>query len=102
MVGHNKNSRLPGVIGRYVPDYADRLRRWLDDTDAGVALAAARLIGDRGLVALADALLTRMDRAEDAVGATCALSLAEIPGTPYLSLGRLSAVRPSAISWLCC
>jgi len=57
---------------------ADRLRCWLDDTDAGVALATARLIGDRGLVGLADALLKRMDRAEDAVGATCALSLAHL------------------------
>ena len=56
----------------------DHLRRWLEDSDAGVAEAAARLIGDREVTALADPLLGRLKRAEDAVGVTCALSLAHL------------------------
>ena len=57
---------------------ADRLRRCLEDADGSVAVTAARLIGDREITALTDDLLARASRAEDAVGVTCALSLAHL------------------------
>ena len=57
---------------------ADRLRRLLEDSEASVAATAARLIGDREVIALTDALLARANRAEDTVGAACALSLADL------------------------
>lgn len=48
---------------------AEVLRRRLDDPDGSVAVVAARLIGDREIGALADDLLARVNRAEDAAGA---------------------------------
>jgi hypothetical protein len=57
---------------------ADCLSSRLDDADGSVAATAARLIGDREVAALADDLLARVTRAEDAVGATCALSLVHL------------------------
>jgi len=74
----------------------DRLRCWLDDADTSVAVATARLIGDRGLVALADALLTRLDRAEDGVGVACAVSLAELGDQRFVdALRRRGNVAPT-------
>jgi hypothetical protein len=75
---------------------ADRLRRWLEDADASVAATAARLIGDREITALTDVLLARAHGAEDAVGATCALSLAHL-GDPRFGgvLRKRSNVAPT-------
>ena len=75
---------------------ADCLRRWLDDADSGLAVMTARLIGDRRLIALADALLARVDRAEDAVGATCAMSLAHLGDPRFVeALRKRSHVAPA-------
>jgi hypothetical protein len=72
------------------------LRRWLEDSDASMAVSAARLIGDREMTALADALLARMNRAEDAVGATCALSLAHLGDRRVVeALRKRSNVAPA-------
>ena len=75
---------------------ADRLRRWLEDSDAGVAMATARLIGERRLTALGDALLARLDRAEDAAGVMCAVSLAELRDPRLVeALRKRSQVAPT-------
>lgn len=75
---------------------ADRLWRWLEDSDASVAVSAARLIGDREMTALADALLARMNRTEDAVGATCSLSLAHLGDRRVVeALRKRSNVAPA-------
>ena len=75
---------------------ADRLRRCLEDADGSVAVTAARLIGDREVTALADDLLARVNRAEDAVGATCALSLAHLGDPRFVAvLGKRTAVAPA-------
>ena len=67
---------------------ADRLRRCLEDADGSVAVTAARLIGDREVTALADDLLARVNRAEDAVGVTCALSLAHLGDSRFVAILR--------------
>jgi tetratricopeptide (TPR) repeat protein len=75
---------------------ADHLRRWLEDADASVAATAARLIGDRAITGLADALLACANRGEDAVGATCALSLAHLGDQRFVeALGKRSNVPPA-------
>ncbi len=74
----------------------DRLLRWLEDADVGVAAAAARLIGDRQMTALADALLALVERAEDGVGATCAVSLAELGDLRFVEILRKRGSRAAA------
>lgn len=75
---------------------ADRLRRWLDDSDGSVSSAAARLIGDRGVSALADRLLARLKHAEDGVGVTCALSLTHLGDMRFVSaLRERNCVAPA-------
>lgn len=75
---------------------ADRLRRCLEDADDSVAATAARLIGDREITALADDLLARVSRVEDAAGATCALSLAHLGDRRFVeALRKRSSVAPA-------
>jgi tetratricopeptide (TPR) repeat protein len=67
---------------------AEVLRRRLDDSDGSVAATAARLIGDRDAATLADALVARLERAEDAVGVTCAMSLAHLGDRRFIAVLR--------------
>lgn len=63
-------------LGLDLPE--ETFRRLLKDGDQTVAVTAAELAGRRKLSALADALLARLEAAEDVVGAACAQSLAEL------------------------
>jgi tetratricopeptide (TPR) repeat protein len=63
-------------LGLEVPE--EILRRRLDDSEKSVALLAANLVGRLEVATLADPLLARLDRGEDAIGAACAESLARL------------------------
>lgn len=63
-------------LGLETPD--ETLRRRLDDPEELVAILAAVLAGRLEVPSLTDALLGRLERAEDAVGAACAESLARL------------------------
>ena len=63
-------------LGLEIP--VEVLRGCLRDPDDILSGGAAVLIGKRGVSALADALLDRLGRDEDAVGAPCALALATL------------------------
>ncbi len=73
-------------LGLEIPD--DTLRRSLDDPEEFVATLAALLAGRLEVPSLADALLARLERAEDAVGAACAESLARLGDQRVLDLIR--------------
>jgi tetratricopeptide (TPR) repeat protein/HEAT repeat protein len=73
-------------LGLKIP--GETLRRRLDDPEESVALLAALLAGRLGMTSLTDALLARLERAEDAVGAACAESLARLGDPRVLDLIR--------------
>ncbi|MBI2164164.1 MAG: hypothetical protein HYU32_08580, partial [candidate division NC10 bacterium] len=73
-------------LGLEIPD--ETLRRRLDDPEESVALLAAVLAGRLEVASLADALLARLERAEDAAGAACAESLARLGDPRILDLIR--------------
>ncbi len=73
-------------LGLEIPDKI--LRRRLDDPDEFVAIQAAVLAGRLGMASLTDALLARLERAEDAVGAACAESLARLGDPRVVELIR--------------
>ncbi|MEK7220984.1 MAG: HEAT repeat domain-containing protein, partial [candidate division NC10 bacterium] len=73
-------------LGLKIP--GETLRRRLDDPEESVALLAAVLAGRLGMTSLTDALLARLERAEDAVGAACAESLARLGDPRVLDLIR--------------
>ncbi|MBI2562727.1 MAG: hypothetical protein HYW08_10150, partial [candidate division NC10 bacterium] len=73
-------------LGLEIPD--ETLRRRLDDPEESVALLAAVLAGRLEMASLTDALLARLERAEDAAGAACAESLARLGDPRILDLIR--------------
>jgi hypothetical protein len=68
-------TRLDELSLEFSPDV---LRRRLRDGDDAVALAAVGLAGRRRVAGVADALLARLQRAEDPLGAACAHALAQM------------------------
>ena len=73
-------------LGLEIPD--EILRRRLGDPEEFVAIQAAVLAGRLGITSLTEALLARLERAEDAVGAACAESLARLGDQRVLDLIR--------------
>ncbi|MEI8190982.1 MAG: hypothetical protein WCI75_14820, partial [candidate division NC10 bacterium] len=69
------------------------LRGCLRDPDDILSGGAAVLIGERGVFALADALLDRLGRDEDAVGAPCAIALADLGDRRVLEFLRRRSER---------
>ncbi len=71
----------------------DVLRGCLLDDDDFLSGGAAVLIGKRGMTALADALLERLRRDEDTVGAPCAMALADLGDRRVLEFLRSRSER---------
>jgi tetratricopeptide (TPR) repeat protein len=69
------------------------LRACLRDPDDILSGGAAILIGKRGVSALADALLERLGRDEGAIGAPCALALADLGDRRVLEFLRRQSER---------
>ncbi len=81
-------------LGLEVPE--EVLRKRLEDTDLTIALTAADLAGRHGMGGLADALLARLEAAEDAVGVACAQSLADLGDRRVLAaIGRRGQLDPA-------
>ena len=78
-------------LGLEIP--VDVLRGCLRDPDGILSGGAAVLIGTRGVSALADALLDRLGRDEDAVGAPCVLALANLGDRRVLEFLRRRSER---------
>ncbi len=73
-------------LGPEIPE--EILRRSLEDVDLPVATTAAELVGRLEVTSLADVLHARLERAEDAVGAACAASLARLGDQRVVNLIR--------------
>ena len=78
-------------LGLEIP--VEVLRGCLRDPDDILSGGAAVLIGKRGVSALADALLDRLGRDEDAVGAPCAMALADLGDRRVLEFLRRRSER---------
>ncbi len=79
-------------LGLEIPE--EILRRRLDDPAEPVAHLTALLAGRLEATSLTDALLARLERAEDAVGAACAESLARLGDQRIVSLIRRRSHLP--------
>ena len=79
-------------LGLEIP--VETLRRRLQDVDLSVATKAAALVGQLEVTSLADVLHARLERAEDAVGAACAGSLALLGDPRVVKLIRQRSHLP--------
>lgn len=79
-------------LGLEIPE--EILRRRLEDVDLPVATTAAELVGRLEVTSLADVLHARLERAEDAVGAACAASLARLGDQRIVNLIRRQSHLP--------
>ncbi len=79
-------------LGLEIPE--EILRRRLEDVDLPVATTAAELVGRLEVTSLADVLHARLERAEDAVGAACAASLARLGDQRVVNLIRRQSHLP--------